>query len=76
MDKEKVLTWELIGLIRQGDMALLQNIMQEISDRYRREYPDWDVIYLALPKHDRKTREETFRWLEEHAVWDLQPGEL
>ena len=68
--KEKLSSEQLFEAIRQADRELLEEIMREISLRYRRDFPDWDVIYLAIPKGDAQKRAETLRWLEKHGVWD------
>lgn len=75
MERKENLKQELIGLIKQADMGLLQDVMQEISARYRTDYPDWEVIYLAIPRNDPGAREATFRWLVDHTLWEFPPKE-
>ena len=57
---------EVIEQIMHGDEALLQEVMDAVSARYRVAYPQWDVVYLAVPKGDRKALAETLRWIWEH----------
>ena len=49
---ETVLDW-----IEQADFRQLQEAMDAIQDRFALLYPQWDILYLALPKNDPPRRE-------------------
>ncbi len=40
----------LFEKIQQASLHELQEIMDEIAERYAVLYPDWDVIYVAVHK--------------------------
>ena len=49
---------EVLSFISQADDAQLNDITRALSARYKTLFPDWEVIYLALPLHDAERREE------------------
>jgi hypothetical protein len=61
---------EILCQIRQADETLLQEIMDEISARYKRAYPQWEVYYIAVPRNDRKALEDTLSWIWKHSATD------
>ena len=49
---------EVLSFISQADDAQLNDITRALSARYKTLFPDWEVIYLALPLHDAERREQ------------------
>ena len=49
---------DIFLFISQADDAQLNDITTALSARYKVPFPDWDVLYLALPLHDAERREE------------------
>ena len=43
--------------IANADHAMLSEIVQAVIKRYAILHPDWEILFLSLPKHDRKERE-------------------
>lgn len=48
-------------------------LMDVVFERKRQLFPDWEMIYLALPKEDRVRRELTLKNLLE---WERQTRKL
>lgn len=44
-------------LIENASQQELQILMDAIQDRYAQLFPDWDILYMALPKADPQQRE-------------------
>jgi len=42
--------------IKRADLQELDTLVGAIEERYRVLAPDWEVVYLALPKKDLKAR--------------------
>ena len=49
---------EILLFISQADDAQLNAITDALSARYKTLFPDWEVIYLALPCRDPERREQ------------------
>ena len=49
---------EVLSFISQADDAQLNDITSALSARYKVLFPDWEVVYLALPLHDPQRRAE------------------
>ena len=49
---------EILSFISQADDAQLNDITSALSARYKVLFPDWEVVYLALPLHDPQRRAE------------------
>ena len=49
---------DIFLFISQADDAQLNDITTALSARYKVLFPDWEVLYLALPLHDAERREE------------------
>ena len=49
---------DIILFISQADDAQLNDITSALSARYKTLFPDWEVVYLALPLHDPQRRDE------------------
>lgn len=45
--------------IQKADDTEIQEIISAIIRRYGTKYPDWEVVFLSLPKHDPSYRRET-----------------
>ena len=44
---------ELKGKIKTLSYLEVQEVMEAIQDWYRVTYPDWDVMYMAVPKEPK-----------------------
>ncbi len=44
------------ALILQADFQDLEDIQNVLRIRYAELFPDWDIVYLALPKGDPQAR--------------------
>ncbi len=63
---EPVTFSEVLSIIENtGDFEMAE-IMAAIRRRYRKFYPDWEVLYLACPKNDPAQRQQTLAFLQEH----------
>ena len=49
---------DVLSFISQADDAQLNDITTALSARYNALFPDWEVVYLALPLHDPQRRDE------------------
>ena len=49
---------EVLSFIAQADDSQLNDITTALSARYKSLFPDWEVVYLALPLHDAERREQ------------------
>ena len=49
---------EVLSFISKADDAQLNDITTALSARYKTLFPDWEVVYLALPLHDPQRRDE------------------
>ena len=52
---------EVLSFISQADDAQLNDITRALSARYKTLFPDWEVVYLALPLHDAERREQLWQ---------------
>ena len=48
----------VLSFIAQADDGQLNAITDALSARYKALFPDWEVVYLALPLHDAERREQ------------------
>ena len=53
---ENILNW-----IETANRQQLQEIMDSVQDRYAQILPDWDILYLAMPKTDSAERQHLIR---------------
>ena len=53
---------DIIFFISQADDGQLNDISAALSARYKTLFPDWEVVYLALPLQDLERREQ---------IWEL-----
>ena len=49
---------DIILFISQADDSQLTTITDALSARYKALFPDWEVVYLALPLHDAERRDQ------------------
>ncbi len=49
---------EILKKISELSQYDLQQVMQAIEKRYARDYPDWDVYYVALHKDPELRRQQ------------------
>ena len=49
---------EILSFISKADDSQLNTITDALSTRYKALFPDWEVVYLALPLHDPQRRDE------------------
>lgn len=49
---------KLIAHIEKADDHLIQQVIQAVIRRYSAAYPDWEVIFYALPKNPQKRQKE------------------
>ena len=54
-------SWERTALMKYIEYANgveLDEVLTAVEARYKILFPDWDVIYLALPKSNPNTRKQ------------------
>ena len=49
---------DIILFISQADDTQLNEITRALTARYKTLFPDWEVVYLALPLQDPEHREQ------------------
>ena len=49
---------DIILFISQADDTQLNEITRALTARYKTLFPDWEVVYLALPLQDPERREQ------------------
>ena len=75
-EKEDFMPTEVI--IKNIQMATdyeLQDIMKAIEKRYSTAYPDWDVVYVAVPTDPalRKEKlENIIKWFDKDLQWHTE----
>ena len=53
---------DVLSYIAQADDGQLNDITSALTARYKVLFPDWEVVYLALPLQDLERREQ---------IWEL-----
>lgn len=43
---------EILEKIRRADDAEINEIIEAVTLRYQEVYPDWEVMFLSLPRND------------------------
>lgn len=43
---------DILSKIQQADDNEINEIIDAITQRYSEVYPDWEIMFLALPRHD------------------------
>ena len=69
---------EIIEKIEQATDYELQDIMKAIERRYATAYPDWDVVYVAVPKDPKIRREKLeniMKWFDKDLQWYTEKAE-
>ena len=61
MNMENVLSY-----IDDADGRTTDRILDAVLERRRELFPEWDMVYFALPKNDPKEREALMK-----RVWEL-----
>ena len=56
MERQKLSA--LIEEILRADSEALNNISNAVEERYRRLFPDQEVVYLTLPRNNLEEREK------------------
>ena len=49
---------DVLSYIAQADDGHLNEITSALTARYKTLFPDWEVVYLALPLQDSERREQ------------------
>jgi hypothetical protein len=52
---------KILDQIEKANQQELQEIMDSIQERYAQILPQWDILYLALPKEDCDERRNLIR---------------
>ena len=55
---------QILSLIESADDYALSQIMQAVVRRYSKVYPDWEVMFLSLPKDPEERRAQLAQMLE------------
>ncbi len=54
--------------LERADGALIDSIFDTVLNRKMQLYPDWEILYLALPKDDAQMRKETIKFALQHML--------
>lgn len=54
---------DFVEMIRSADADDLERILTAALERKRQMFPQWDIIYLALPKYDEAERVATLEFV-------------
>ena len=54
---------EVLVYTKNADDTQVEQILNAALDRKRELFPDWDIQYLAVPKHDYKERQLTLEYI-------------
>ena len=57
---------DVLHFIAQADDGQLNDMTAALSARYKALFPDWDVLYLAVPLNEPRRQEEIL-----DRVWKL-----
>ena len=49
---------QVLTFIHQADDTQINEIIQAVVKRYARVFPDWEVIFLSLPRNNPAKRRE------------------
>ena len=55
--QKKIREW-VLKEIEKADSQLLSEIVQSVQHRYAALHPEWETVFLSLPKADTQEREE------------------
>ena len=56
MLKQKTTLPQVLEFIRQADDCQVSEIIHTLVARYKEVYPDWEVVFLSLPKNNPTER--------------------
>lgn len=54
---------QVLNYIRQAEPGEIGDILEAAVARKRELYPEWEMVYLALPKNDPEERKRTLDWV-------------
>ena len=54
---------DILAFIKNTDGIQVELILNAVLERKRELFPDWDIQYLAVPKHDDKERQLTLEYI-------------
>ena len=54
---------QVLEVIQQADDYQINEIINALTERYKRVFPDWEVVFLALPLHDPVQRKQTIEYV-------------
>lgn len=52
----KILMEEVIKRIEEADTAEIDEVLRAVGQRLRNMFPDWETVYLALPRNNPDER--------------------
>lgn len=58
---------DFVEMIRSADADDLELILTVALERKRQMFPQWDIIFLALPKYDEAERADTLEFVRKWA---------
>ena len=56
----------MVENIRSANVTEIDDILKLAVERRRELFPDWDMVYLALPKNDPEERKRT---IDQALIW-------
>lgn len=66
----------ILTAIEHADEQLIQDAIQAVIRRYSSVFPDWEVVFYALPKKPQKRRQEVERLIHMLRTYESQPPKL
>lgn len=54
---------DVLAFIKNTDGIQVELILNAVLDRKRELFPDWDIQYLTVPKHDSRERQLTLEYI-------------
>ena len=55
---------ELFKTIQSADASDIDDILHIAIERKRYLFPDWDILYLAVPKNDKEAQSKTLEYIQ------------
>ena len=52
---------DIMERIKRADDAQISQVIMAVIDRYAAVHPDWEIVFLSLPKDDPEERERCIR---------------
>lgn len=50
-------------LIKRADAELIETVLDAVYKRKEELFPEWEIIYVALPRKDRDERRGYLEWI-------------